>query len=186
MKRLLVAILLLLNGVPTYAAWIPDGGNDQWGMIVAQLDPTQALDRKPEAVVPVPQTKPSWTTRHEQILGRIRRGDVDLLLIGDSITHAWEDVGRRIWDKYYGHRRAVNLGIGGDRTEHVLWRLDHGEIEGITPKLAVVMIGTNNTGARQDPPEETAAGIRAILTTLRTRLPLTTVVGHISPQCLGR
>lgn len=176
MRRLLVATFLLLNGVPTYAERVPDGGNDQAGMAVSQLRPTPVLDRKPEAVVPVPQTKPSWKTRHEQILGRIHQGEVDLLLIGDSITHAWEDVGRRIWDKYYGHRRAVNLGFGGDRTEQVLWRLDHGEIEGITPKLAVVMIGTNNTGARQDPPEETAAGIRAILTTLRTRLPLTKIL----------
>ena len=176
MKRLLVGTLLLLSVVPAYAEWVPVGGNDRGGMTVAQLSLTQALDRKPEAVVPVPQTKPSWTTRHEQILGRIRQGEVDLLLIGDSITHGWEDVGRRIWDKYYGHRRAVNLGFGGDRTEHVLWRLNHGEVEGITPKLAVVLIGTNNTGARHDPPEETAAGIQAILTTLRTRLPSTKIL----------
>ena len=176
MKRLLVGTLLLLSGGPAYGEWVPVGGNDRGGMIVAQLNLTEALDRKQAAVVPVPQTAPWWTTRHEQILERIRQGKVDLLLIGDSITHGWEDVGRRIWDAHYGHRRAVNLGFGGDRTEHVLWRLDHGELEGITPKLAVVMIGTNNTGARQDPPEETAAGIRAILTTLRTRLPLTKVL----------
>lgn len=60
-------------------------------------------------------------------------------------------------DTYYGNRQAVNLGFGGDCTEHVLWRLNHGEIDGIAPKLAVVMIGTNNTGARRDPPEETGA-----------------------------
>jgi lysophospholipase L1-like esterase len=104
------------------------------------------------------------------------RGEVELLLIGDSITQRWDDEGRRIWDAYYGGRHAVNLGFGGDHTEHVLWRLDHGEIERITPKLAVVMIGTNNTGARHDPPEETAAGIQAILTTLRTRLPGTKIL----------
>jgi beta-glucosidase len=175
MKRLLVITLLLLSGVPAYAEWVPVGGNDQAEMAVAQLRPTPVLDRKPAALVPVPQTKPSWTTRHEHILERIRQGEVDLLLIGDSITHRWEDVGRRIWDKYYGHRRAVNLGFGGDRTENVLWRLDHGEIEGIAPKLVVVMIGTNNTG-RHDPPEETAAGIQKVLTTLRTRLPSTKIL----------
>jgi beta-glucosidase len=174
MKRLLVGTLLLLSGIPAYAEWVPVGGNDQGGMVVAQLNLTQALDRKPAALVPVPQTKPSWTTRHEHILKRIRQGKIDLLLIGDSITHRWEDVGRRIWDAHYGHRRAVNLGFNGDRTENVLWRLDHGEIEGIAPKLVVVMIGTNNTW--RDTPEETAAGIQKILTTLRTRLPSTRIL----------
>ena len=121
-------------------------------------------------VVPVQRTVSWWTARHEDRLARIRQGDVDLLLIGDSITQGWESEGRHIWDIYYGKRHAVNLGFNGDRTEHVLWRLDHGEIEGITPKLAVVMIGTNNTGAGDDP-LETAAGIQAILTTLRTTVP---------------
>jgi len=136
----------------------------------------QVLDRKPAAVVPVPQTASWWTTRHEHTLERIRQGDVDLLLIGDSITQGWADEGRRIWDAYYGRRRAVNLGFNDDRTEHVLWRLDHGEIEGIQPKLVIVMIGTNNTGARHDPPEETAAGIQAILMTLRKSLPGTKIL----------
>jgi beta-glucosidase len=176
MKRRLVVTLLLLSGIPAYAKGVPVGGNDQEGMAVAQFRLTKVLDRKPAAVVPVPQTSPWWTTRHEHTLERIRQGEVDLLLIGDSITQRWEDAGHRIWDAYLGRRRAVNLGFGGDRTEHVLWRLDHGEIEGIAPKLVVVMIGTNNTGARHDPPEETAAGIQAILTTLRTRLPISKIL----------
>ena len=146
------------------------------GMAVALLGLTQVLDRKPSAAVPTPQTESWWAARHEQALARIRQGEVDLLLIGDSITQGWADEGRRIWDTYYGRRHAVNLGFIGDRTEHVLWRLDHGEIEGIAPKLAVVMIGTNNTDARHDPPGETAAGIQAILTTLRTRLPGTKIL----------
>ena len=177
MTRLLVGTLLLLNVVPAYAESVSVGGRDQEGMTGAQLNLIQVLERKPAAVVPVPRNNPSWMTRHEQILARIDQGEVDLLMIGDSITQSWEDVGRRVWDTYYGHRRAVNLGFAGDRTEHVLWRLDHGEIEGIAPKLVVVMIGTNNNGgARHDPPEETAAGIQTILTTLRTRLPLTKIL----------
>jgi beta-glucosidase len=145
-------------------------------MAIALLSLTQVPDRKPAAVVPVPQTASWWTTRHGHTLERIHQGEVDLLLIGDSITQGWADEGRRIWDAYYGRRRAVNLGFNKDRTEHVLWRLDHGEIEGITPKLVVLMIGTNNTGTRHDPPEETAAGIQAILTTLRTGLPGTKIL----------
>jgi beta-glucosidase len=145
-------------------------------MAIVQLSFTQVPNRKPAAVVPVPQTASWWTTRHEHTLARIHQGGVDLLLIGDSITQGWADEGRRIWDAYYGRRRAVNLGFSGDRTEHVLWRLDHGEVEGIAPKLAVVMIGTNNTGARHDLAEETTAGIQAILTTLRKGLPGTKIL----------
>lgn len=135
-----------------------------------------AFDRIPTAVAPVPRSESWWTTRHEDTLARIRQGGVDLLMIGDSITQGWSAEGRHVWNSYYVHRRAVNLGFSGDCTEHVLWRLNHGEIDGIAPKLAVVMIGTNNTGARHDPPEETAAGIQAILSTLRTRLPDTKVL----------
>jgi beta-glucosidase len=145
-------------------------------MAIVQLSLTQVPDRKPAAVVPVPQTASWWTARHEHTLARIHQGGVDLLLIGDSITQGWADEGRHIWDAYYGRRRAVNLGFNDDRTEHVLWRLEHGEIEGIAPKLAVVMIGTNNTGARHDLAEETAAGIQAILTTLRKGLPGTKIL----------
>lgn len=135
-----------------------------------------AFDRIPAAVTPVPRPEAWWATRHEHTLARIREGGVDLLMIGDSITQGWSAEGRHVWNSYYGHRRAVNLGFSGDCTEHVLWRLNHGEIDGITPKLAIVMIGTNNTGARRDPPEETAAGIQAILSTLRTGLPNTKIL----------
>ncbi len=146
------------------------------GIVFALPILTQAQDPKPVAIVPVPQTESWWTTRHKDTLARVRQGGVDLLLIGDSITQGWDDEGRRAWDSYYGRRRAVNLGFSGDCTEHVLWRLTHGEIKGITPKLVVVMIGTNNTGSRYDPPEETARGIQAILTILRTHLPVTKIL----------
>lgn len=141
------------------------------GIVLALPGLARTQGREPAAVIPVPQAESWWAARHEQILARTRQGNVDLVMIGDSITHGWADAGLNIWDAYYGRRRAVNLGFGGDRTEHVLWRLGHGEIDGIAPKLVVVMIGTNNTGTRHDPPEDTAAGIQAILTTLRTRLP---------------
>ncbi len=118
-----------------------------------------------------------WMPRHEEKLAeREKMGQVDLLMIGDSITHGWEDRGRKTWDQYYAKRKALNIGFSGDRTENVLWRLDHGAVDGISPKLAVVMIGTNNTGHRQDPAEQTAAGIKAIVNQLRKRLPETNVL----------
>lgn len=113
-----------------------------------------------------------WMPRHEEKLAALKKVDqVDLLMIGDSITHGWENGGKKVWDEYFAKRNAFNIGFSGDRTEHVLWRLQHGEVEGISPKLVVMMIGTNNTGHRQDPAEETAAGVDAILDELKERLP---------------
>lgn len=124
---------------------------------------------------PMPRPDESWQRRHQKINDRANQGDVDLIFIGDSITHGWEgDAGKAVWDKFYGSRKAMNAGIGGDRTQHVLWRLDNGNIDGIKPKLAVLMIGTNNSGS--DTPDDIAAGITAIVQKLRTKLPETKVL----------
>ena len=127
-----------------------------------------------EAVVPVPRPDGWWMERHQKLNERVKQGNVDLIFIGDSITQGWEGEGKAVWEAYYGNRNAVNLGISGDRTQHVLWRLENGNIEGISPKLAVVMIGTNNAAANQ--PEETAEGIRAIVAKLRQKLPETKIL----------
>ena len=96
----------------------------------------------------------------------------DLLFIGDSITQGWEGAGRKTWEKYYGKRKALNLGISGDRTEHVIWRLNNGNLrKQQKAKVAVVMIGTNNTGHRDQDPGETADGVTRILSILRARCP---------------
>lgn len=120
---------------------------------------------------PVPRDG-GWVERHEQINARAEQGDVDLLFLGDSITQGWAD--NEVWQEFYGQRKAMNAGIGGDRTQHVLWRLDHGNIEGISPKLCVLMIGTNNSG--DDSSQDIAAGIEAILASLHEKLPQTKVL----------
>lgn len=119
-----------------------------------------------------------WMPRHEQKLAEAKNleGKVDLLFIGDSITHSWETGGKVVWDEFYAHRKPFNIGFSGDRTEHVLWRIQQGTIDGLTPKVAVVMIGTNNTGHRQDKAEHTAAGVAAILDELKERTPQTKVL----------
>lgn len=127
--------------------------------------------KRHSAVTPANRDKP----RHRAFNERVKQGNVDLIFIGDSITHWWERAGKDVWDKYYGHRRAVNLGIAGDRTQHVLWRLDNGNIDGISPKVAVVMIGTNNHPPRNTG-EETADGIIAICKKLRMKLPETKIL----------
>ena len=97
-----------------------------------------------------------------------KKGNVDLLFLGDSITQGWNG-NEDVWKRFYGARHAANFGIGGDRTQHVLWRIQNGELEGIAPKVVVLMIGTNN--ADSSAPDEIAQGITAIVQELRQRLP---------------
>lgn len=128
------------------------------------------------AVTPVQRTEDWWLPRHQAILERVKQGNVDLIMIGDSITHGWEHSSGDTWEKYYAKRNAVNMGFGGDKTEHVLWRLQNGEIDGCNPKLAVIMIGTNNSNGDYYTAEQIADGIKAIVCELRTKLPNTKVL----------
>lgn len=139
----------------------------------AVLLPATKSFAEPEAVKPAPR-EGKWKDRFERINDRAKQGNVDLIFIGDSITQGWEGNGKDVWARYYGGRNAMNAGIGGDRTQHVLWRLEHGNIDGISPKLAVVMIGTNN--AKPDEPKDTAAGVTAIVRKLQEKLPQTKVL----------
>ena len=107
---------------------------------------------------------------------RVGQGDVDLIFVGDSITQGWEGNGKEVWQEYYGGRHAVNLGFSGDRTQHVLWRFDNGNIDGISPKAAVVMIGTNNSNGEDNTSEEIAEGIIAICEQIRVELPKTKIL----------
>lgn len=126
------------------------------------------------AVAPVPREQAWWMDRHKSMNERVKQGPVDLIFIGDSITQGWEGPGKAQWDKYYVKRNAVNLGISGDQTQHALWRLDNGNIDGISPKLAIIMIGTNNFGANAA--EEIADGIMVIVKRVRDKLPQTQVL----------
>lgn len=121
------------------------------------------------ATTPVSKDRPNWLERHQTANKRLKEGHAGLLWIGDSIVQRWEEQGRKVWDKYYGHRDAVNMGISGDNTEHVLWRLDHSDLEAVSPKLAIVMIGQNN--GPSNTAEEIAEGVTAVVERLRKRLP---------------
>ena len=112
-----------------------------------------------------------WQPRQDAVNERLKRGNADLLFIGDSITHGWENTGRKYWDLYYAPRNAVNFGFGGDWTQHVLWRLDHSNFEKVSPRLAVVLIGTNNSNHNDCTAAEIADGIIAVCGRLRNRLP---------------
>ncbi|HEY9028191.1 MAG TPA: GDSL-type esterase/lipase family protein [Burkholderiaceae bacterium] len=122
-----------------------------------------------------------WLPRHERKLEERSRlvaagTPPELVFIGDSITEGWEKSGSAIWERHYAKYHALDLGFGGDATENVLWRLQHGEIDGIAPKVVVLMIGTNNTGHRAEDPRTTAAGIKRVLEEIRQRLPAAKVL----------
>ncbi|KRB92436.1 GDSL-type esterase/lipase family protein [Duganella sp. Root198D2] len=123
----------------------------------------------------------SWLARHERNLEENRKllaagKKPQMVFIGDSITEGWETPGQAVWQRYYARHDAVALGFGGDHTENVLWRLRHGELDGLAPKVAVLMIGTNNSGDRHDDPRATAAGVKAVIDEMRSRLPRTKVL----------
>lgn len=130
------------------------------------------------AVDPVPRSEASWQERHKLLNQRASEAaeKAQVIFIGDSITQGWEGAGKEVWARFYGHRNAVNLGIGGDRTQHVLWRLANGNLEALRPKAAVVMIGTNNSNGEDNTPEQIADGVGAIVRSLRDRLPQTKIL----------
>ncbi|HEV7279956.1 MAG TPA: platelet-activating factor acetylhydrolase IB subunit [Pirellulaceae bacterium] len=158
---LAVALGFAGSAVPTYA------------QAPAAPAPPEGRAAAPATVTPVPRDG-NWMNRHEAMNARVKQGDVNLVFIGDSITAGWEGAGKKVWQEHYGDRNAVNLGIGGDRTQHVLWRLQNGNLEGIEPELAVIMIGTNNSGG--DSPEDIAAGVKSIVELIRQKTPETKIL----------
>ncbi len=133
------------------------------------------------AIAPV--LHPGTEKRHESFNEISKKGEAQLVFLGDSITHGWEGKGKAVWEKYWAPLKAANFGIGGDRTEHVLWRLEHGNFDGLKPKEVVLMIGTNNTGHQGRPQaelngtvyqcsaEQTAEGVKAIIAKLQAKCP---------------
>ena len=109
----------------------------------------------------------AFVSSHEKFVKVAQEGSSELLL-GDSITAGWNGK-KEIWDKAFAQYKPANFGIGGDRTQHVLWRITNGELEGIKPKAVVLMIGTNNSG--NDSAEGIANGITVIVNTIREKQP---------------
>lgn len=134
----------------------------------ASPSPTPAPRTEESAVTPVDRNP----NRHAQFLYRIKEGKVGLLFLGDSITDGWPRGGEWTWLKFAPYSPA-DFGVSGERTEDVLWRITHGELDGITPKVTVLMIGTNNIGQKGELPAWTAAGIKKIAATIHEKLPET-------------
>ena len=113
----------------------------------------------------------TWKQLHEGHLARTKKGGVEVVFLGDSITQGWGGAGAAAWKKHYEPLNAANYGIGGDTTREVLYRLDQGILDGITPKAVVVMIGTNNFGLAKDTPADVAKGVGAVVAAVRKKVP---------------
>jgi lysophospholipase L1-like esterase len=130
------------------------------------------------AIVPVQRSDERSRARSDVVLKRAQDnpGDCDIVFIGDSITQGWEGAGKAVWEKSYAPRKCLNFGVGGDRTQHVLWRFEHGQLDGLKPKVAVVMIGTNNSNNQDNTEAEILEGVTAIIHQITERLPQTKIV----------
>lgn len=109
-----------------------------------------------------------WNGNCKRIDADIKKmeGRMDVAFVGDSITARWKGDS---WNKHWGSYRAVNMGIGGDQTQHVLWRLQNGELDGYKAKLFVVMIGTNNMWGKGADPADAAAGVKAVIDLIQSK-----------------
>jgi lysophospholipase L1-like esterase len=136
---------------------------------VGAVTPRAALSQN-TAIVPAPFQE----ERHMGFVEEARRGGIECLLMGDSITDWWRRAGLAVYEANFADLDCANFGIAGDRTQGVLWRMQNGELEGYSPKLMMLMIGTNNLGGRTAPPNtpaEIAMGIATIVNTFRIEFP---------------
>lgn len=145
----------------------------------------QSTSKKPAADKPwkpaegfYPKHPNAWKQKHNKLLKQTAEGNIDVMFFGDSITQGWSGAGKKVWKQHFAPLNAANYGIGGDSTRQILWRIENGEIDGLNPRAIVLMIGTNNlykdfnAGKNQ----EIAKGIETIVSTLKEKLPDTTII----------
>jgi len=123
----------------------------------------------PDPTLPAMRRDALFAHRHESMLARPDRPAIELVFLGDSILRRLETDGRTTWQRYYADRRAANFAVEGDRTQNVLWRIDHGAFDGMHPRVVVVGIGTNNLA--ENDAAATAAGVEAVVVSVRARVP---------------
>lgn len=180
-----LAPIELPHGGTVKARAFSEDRQQQSNLAEATFDAVVAGPRPPSSVLAVTQDRDwpgyDWAKRHAAVCTLVRERKPHLIFIGDSITHFFggepadfRQTGGNIWKKYYGKRNAADLGFGWDRTENVLWRLRHGELDGYSPRVAVIHIGTNNLSVNT--PAEIAAGIEAICKEIHTRSPRTAIL----------
>ena len=122
-----------------------------------------------DPLVAAPVDAQWWTDRHNALLKEARSETIKVLFLGDSITDFWHGDGANIWSREFYPLQSANFGIGGDKIENVLWRVENGEVAGLAPQVVVLLIGTNNTS--DDSVQAIVAGHAALVSEIRHRLP---------------
>lgn len=158
--------------------------------LVTALFPFLPQDSKPAqeppnpALIPVTRTEDWVLERQAEVLKRAKTTKkAAVIFVGDSITQGWEGDGAAVWQKHFGALDALNLGVSGDRTEHVLWRLQQAPITHLDPKVIVLLIGTNNLGHGSSNAEQTLAGVQAVIAKLHEQAPKAVLlVNEIFPR----
>ena len=136
-----------------------------------------AVSSVPLNIATTPVENEGMHERNEELVVRAKENPrARVMFLGDSITQGWDSGGKAVWDREFTKLQPINLGVSGDRTEHVLWRLEQGAYDKLRPDVIVLMIGTNNTGHRMDPPQLIADGVLAIVDQLKLRFPEAKIV----------
>ncbi len=156
-KLLMVALALMIGSAGMTQAAVAKAA--------PASDPSVAAEKK--------DATGKFQKKHEEFLQRGKAGPIGVLFLGDSITEGWIKA-TNVWATFYKQFDAANFGIGGDRTEHVLWRIANGELDGIHPKVVVLMIGTNNTGSNDA--DQIAAADKKIVKEIQAKLPDTKIL----------
>ena len=162
MKSYLLAFTLILSGAV-------------YSSLAAQSAPAANRKVRPDASAATEKTDATgkFQKMHASFLERGKAGPMGVLFLGDSITEGWKGASE-VWDQSFGKYQPANFGIGGDQTQHVIWRIENGELDGIKPRVVVLMLGTNNTGANTA--EEIAAADTKIVSLIRKKLPQSKVL----------
>lgn len=142
---------------------------------LALLAACSSLPALPRHVATEPAPHVGAEARTQALAERARGSQAGILLLGDSITEGWEGAGAAVWARSLAPRGALGLGVGGDQTQHLLQRLQSGAYDALPARVVVVMIGTNNTGARQ-PPAQVADGVEAVVRDCLQRWPAARVL----------
>ena len=178
MKRLMIVLAAAVAGLcpTTNAEAKPDGR--------AELSSVPKLEKKRTEN---PKLDPGifgdywWAnrflSRHQEI-EKLKGRTVDVVMLGDSIMHFWEWKHPESWAKFTAGRVVLNLGYAGDRTQNVIWRIDHGELDGYAAKCVVLMVGTNNNTYDSTDPANVAAAIEKIVGMIRQHQPRAKIVLH--------
>lgn len=155
-----------MRGIPTRRSWQSIAAFAALALFgSAEQPPVPSI-----AMIAEPRTIDSWKQQHESIVKRSQKGGVDVAFVGDSMTHRWQLEGKEVWDESFAAWKPMNLGIGGDRTQNLLWRITTGkELVGIEPKVFVLLIGTNNLASHK--PDEIATGVKVIVAELQKQKP---------------